>query len=338
MGVAIGDIITTKKMTFDEIRGKIAIDAYNALYQFLSIIRQPDGTPLMDSQGRVTSHLSGLFYRTCNMLEKGLQPIYVFDGPPSELKKRTLAERREKKQLAMEEFERAKELGKEAEMKVYAQQTTKLTKDMAEEGKRLLQLLGIPALQAKSEGEAQCSQMCREGLVQAAGSQDYDALLFGTPVLLKNLTIAGRRKLPRKNIFVEVVPERIELQPNLDALGITQQKLIWIGILAGTDFNKGVHGIGAKKALKLVKEFDSFEAITQKLGKDLDYKPVEELFSKPDVASVSEKEIEFKEPDRDKLMEFMLERNFSADRVQAALQRAFKEPFGTRQSNLSKWF
>ncbi|MEK6954918.1 MAG: flap endonuclease-1 [Candidatus Micrarchaeota archaeon] len=338
MGVAIGDIITHEKLTFDQIHGKIAIDAYNALYQFLSIIRQPDGTPLMDSQGRVTSHLSGLFYRTCNMLEKGLQPIYVFDGPPSELKRRTLDERKARKQLAAEEFVAAKEAGKEAEMKIFAQQTTKLTKEMAGEATHLLTLLGVPVIQAKSEGEAQCSYMCKEGLVDATGSQDYDALLFGTPVLLKNLTIAGRRKLPRKNIFVEVVPERIELGPNLQTLGITQQKLIWIGILAGTDFNKGIYGIGAKKALKLVKEFDTFEGITQKLGKEVDYKPVEELFMNPEVNKVTESDIQFQEPNRDGLLNYMLERNFTPERVQAALGRAFKEPFGTKQSSLNKWF
>lgn len=337
MGVQIGDIIEYKKLAFEEIRGKIAVDAYNTLYQFLSIIRQPDGTPLMDSQGRVTSHISGLFYRTCNLLEKGVQPTFVFDGPPSELKKRTLEERRERKQMAAEEFERAKELGKEEEMKVYAQQTSKLTKEMAEEGKHLLRLMGVPVVQAKSEGEAQCSAMCRDGLVEATGSQDYDALLFGTPVLMKNLTIAGRRKLPRKNIFVEVVPEKIMLKENLERLGISQQKLVWIGILAGTDFNKGVYGIGAKKALKLVREHDSFAQIQKELKEHVDYEPVEELFMHPEVADVGREELEFAEPDRDKILGFMLERNFAPERVQAALQRAFKEPFGTRQTGLQKW-
>ncbi len=338
MGVAIRDIIEARKLSFEEMRGRIAIDAYNALYQFLAIIRQPDGTPLMDSKGRITSHISGLFYRTCNMLEKGLQPTFVFDGKPSELKKRTLEERRERKQVAAEEFEAAKEAGRTEDMKVYAQQTSKLTREMAEEGKHLLQLLGIPVIQAKSEGEAQCADMCRKGLVEATGTQDYDALLFGTPILLKNLTIAGRRKLPRKNTFVEVVPERIELQPNLNRLGITQQKLIWIGILAGTDFNKGIYGIGAKKALKLVKEHDSFREILKAINKEIDYEPVEHLFLHPEVADVKPSEIEFSQPDRDRLIEFMLDRNFTIERVQAALQRAYKEPFGTRQSSLQKWF
>ncbi len=338
MGVQIADIIQHQKLSFEEVQGKIAIDAYNTLYQFISIIRQPDGTPLMDSKGRVTSHISGLFYRTCNLLEKGIQPVFVFDGEPSELKKRTLAERKERKQAAREEFERAKELGKEEEMKVYAQQTSKLTREMAEEAKQLLQLLGVPVVQAKSEGEAQCSYMCKTGIVEATASQDYDSLLFGTPVLIKNLTIAGRRKLPRKNIFVEVVPERIDLQKNLDSLGINQKKLIWIGILAGTDFNKGIYGIGAKKALKLVKGHDSFSEIEKAIKQEIDYEPVERLFEKPAVVDVKENDLQHSAPDRDKIIDFMLDRNFSIERIQSSLQKTFKEPFGTKQSSLQKWF
>lgn len=338
MGVSIGDIIENKKLTFDEVRGKIAIDAYNTLYQFLSIIRQQDGTPLMDSQGRVTSHLSGLFYRTCNLLEKGIQPIFVFDGKPSDLKKRTLDERREKKQMAAEEYERAKEMGKTDELKLYAQQTSKLTREMAKEAMDLLTLMGVPIVQAKSEGEAQCSWMCKNNLVDATGSQDFDALLFGTPILVKNLTIAGRRKLPRKNIFIEVVPERINLEENLVRLGISQQKLIWIGILAGTDFNPGIHGIGSKKALKLVREHDSMESILKAIGKEIDFEPVENLFMNPEVEEVKIEDIAFKTPDKDKIIDYMLGRNFSIERLQSSLARAYKEPFGSMQSSLEKWF
>ena len=48
---------------------RVAVDAFNWIYQFLAIIRQPDGTPLRDSKGRVTSLLSGLFYRTAKLLD-----------------------------------------------------------------------------------------------------------------------------------------------------------------------------------------------------------------------------------------------------------------------------
>ena len=138
MGVDLGGIIEKHEIGLSEIQGKIAVDAYNTLYQFLTIIRQPDGTPLMDSRGRITSHLSGLFYRTCNLLEKGARPVFVFDGEPSELKRRTIEQRRERKRVAEEEFEAAKEKGEEEEMRIFAQQTARLTRDMVDEAKNLL--------------------------------------------------------------------------------------------------------------------------------------------------------------------------------------------------------
>jgi flap endonuclease-1 len=338
MGVKIADIVEKKELSFEEVPKLVAIDAYNAIYQFLSSIRQADGTPLMDAQGRVTSHLSGLFYRTCNLLGKGISPIYVFDGKPSDLKKKTIEQRAERKREAEEKLATAREKGDTEGMRLYSQQTSRLTREMAEESKELLALMGIPVVQAQSEGEAQCAMMCANGLVQAAASQDYDALLFGTPVLIKNLTIAGRRKLPRKNSFIDVLPERIDLQQNLDALGITRKKLVWIGILAGTDFNAGIKGIGAKKALKLVRENDSFEGILKKIGQDIDYAPVEDLFMNPPYAHYERQALRATPPQREKLGEFMLSHSFSQDRVDAALKRAFADPAGSSQNTLDKFF
>ncbi|MCK4713997.1 MAG: flap structure-specific endonuclease, partial [Candidatus Aenigmarchaeota archaeon] len=79
MGVQLGDMVVKEKLDVALLGGKqVAIDAYNVLYQFLSIIRQRDGTPLRDSRGRVTSHLSGMFYRTARLLEAGVKPVYIF--------------------------------------------------------------------------------------------------------------------------------------------------------------------------------------------------------------------------------------------------------------------
>lgn len=338
MGADIGSIIERKEASFSEVQGTVAIDAYNALYQFLSIIRQKDGTPLLDSEGRVTSHLSGLFYRTCSLLEKGIRPVYVFDGEPSELKKRTIEQRREKKRMAAEEFEAAKERGEEEEMRIYAQQTTRLTREMAAEARQLLGTMGVPVVQAKSEGEAQCAALCSAGLVDAAASQDFDALLFGAPLLIRNLTIAGRRKLPRKNVFTDVVPERIFLKENLERMRIDRRKLVWIGLLVGTDFNEGIRGIGAKKGLKLVQEFDSFEGILEKIGKEMDWQPVERLFLENEEPAVGREGLRYAAPDAKKIVEFMVGRSFSSERVENALGRAFKEPVDSRQDSLRKWF
>lgn len=340
MGVDISGILEKKELALSELSGKpLAVDAFNTLYQFITIIRQPDGTPLMDSKGRITSHLSGLFYRTCSLLEKNIRPIFVFDGTPSELKKRTIAERSALKHEADELRKEALARGDVEEAGILAQRTARLTGDNIADSKRLLELMGVPWVQAPSEGEAQCAAMASQGLVYAAASQDFDALLFGAPILVRNLTLAGRRKLPRKNSFVDILPEEYSLQENLSRLGIDRRKLVWIGLLAGTDFNAGIMGIGAKKGLKLVQQHDSFEEILKAIDKQIDWQEVEELFTKLPFKEVAKDELRFKEVQREELTAFMHEEHdFSLERIENALARAFKDPQSSAQSQLNKWF
>ncbi|HEY4674450.1 MAG TPA: flap structure-specific endonuclease, partial [Candidatus Bathyarchaeia archaeon] len=212
MGVNLRDLVPRVAVKLEDLSEKsIAIDAYNALYQFLAIIRQPDGTPLKDSSGRVTSHLSGLLYRTSNLVEMGIKPIYVFDGAPPALKEVEIKRRMKVREEALVRYERALKEGKTEEARMYAQVSSRLKDYMADDSKRLLDLMGIPWIQAPSEGEAQAAYLTKRGDADYCGSQDYDSLLFGAPKLVRNVTISGRRKLPSKNIFVEVIPEIIEL-------------------------------------------------------------------------------------------------------------------------------
>lgn len=333
------ELVVRKPRALEELKGVYAVDAFNTLYQFLATIRGPDGTPLTDSKGRVTSHLSGLFYRTTSMLEKGITPVYVFDGAPSDLKKRTIAERAERKQEAEELLEKARKEGRVEDARMLAQRTARLNKEMVEEAKQMLEMMGLPFVQAPSEGEAQCSFMAREGIVRAAASQDYDALLFGAPLLVRNMTIAGKRKLPHRNIFQEVVPEEISLEETVKALGVTREKMVWMGVLMGTDFNAGVKGIGPKKALKMVKEFNTIEDLVKAGNFEIDFKPVVDLFLNPPSVKVLKEELKRREPDRGELEEFMVEEHdFSRERVENSLARAFNEPKDAGQSQLKKWF
>ncbi|HEY7506156.1 MAG TPA: flap structure-specific endonuclease, partial [Nitrososphaera sp.] len=81
MGLDLKPLVTATPMKLQELAGKaVAIDAYNTIYQFLSIIRGPTGEPLANSRGEITSHLSGLFYRNANLLMENIKPVYVFDG------------------------------------------------------------------------------------------------------------------------------------------------------------------------------------------------------------------------------------------------------------------
>ncbi len=339
MGVDISDIIESREIELQDLKGKIiAIDAYNTLYQFLSIIRQPDGTPLIDRNGRITSHLSGLFYRNVNIMEIGIKPVYVFDGKPPELKGKTLLERIERRERAEKEWKEALEAGNIEEARVWSQQSSRLTPEMVEQSKRLLELMGIPWIQAPSEGEAQAAEMARSGKVFASASQDYDSLLFGTPRLVRNLTITGKRKLPRKNVYKEIKPEIIELDNVLKNLSITREQLIDIGILVGTDFNEGVRNVGPKKALKLIKTYGNIENIMKNTDIVVEnYREIREIFLNPPVTR--DYRFDWKEPDVEGIVKFMCdEHDFSRERVMGAIDKLKEFRKVKSQKNLEEWF
>jgi len=323
-------------------RNSIAIDAYNALYQFLAIIRQPDGTPLKDSTGRITSHLSGLFYRTANLIEMGMKVVYVFDGVPPALKEVEIKRRARVKEEALVKYEKALQEGKMEEARTYAQATSRLKDYMADDSKQLLRLMGVPWVQAPSEGEAQAAYLAKKGDSNYCASQDYDSLLFGAPRLIRNVTISGRRKLPRKTVYIEVIPETVELEQVLGELGITHEQLIDVGILVGTDFNpEGVKGIGPKTALKLIKEYGSLEKLLPTL-KEAEF-PVEpqrirEIFLHPKVTD--NYRLEWREPDVEGVVNFLCrEHDFSEERVRKAMEKiteSLKKAKG--KVTLETWF
>lgn len=340
MGTQIGELVEKQEIKLSFLNGRrIGIDSYNILYQFLSIIRGADGTPLMDSRGRITSHLTGLLYRTVNLLEAGALPVFIFDGKPSALKAETSKTRREIRTSAEKKFQEAKKKGEVEEARKFAMQSSKLTSEMVEQAKKLLGLMGLPVVQAPSEGEAQIAQMVEKNDLFGCVSQDFDALLFGAKRLLRNVTVSGKRKAPSRNYYYTVSPENIDLQKSLDSLGIDRKKLVWIGILVGTDFNQKFPKIGPKTALNLVKKFDSFEEIIKETGHspDFDFKEIEDIFLKPSFST--DYKIEFKSPDREGIFSMLCtEHNFSRERVESALNKLEeKSDFSSKQSTLGSW-
>jgi flap endonuclease-1 len=343
LGVNLRDLVPKTVVKLEDLGGKsMAIDAYNALYQFLAIIRQPDGTPLKDNMGRVTSHLSGLLYRTSNLVEMGIKPIYVFDGTPPALKEVEIKRRVRVKQEAAVRYERALKEGKIEEARMYAQATSHLKDYMAEDSKKLLNLMGIPWIQAPSEGESQAAHLTRRGDADFCASQDYDSLLFGAPTLIRNVTISGKRKLPSKNVTIEVVPEIVKLEEVLKECGITYEQLVDVGILIGTDFNPdGIEGLGPKTSLKLIKEHGTIEnALPYLKNAEFPAEPqrIREIFLNPTVSD--NYRIEWKEPDVEKVVDFICrERDFSEDRVRKAIEKMQKGITKSRgKTTLEKWF
>jgi len=331
MGVQIGDLVPKKKVNLSDLSGKvIGIDGHNVTYQFLARIRKMGtGEPLMDKRGRVTSHLSGTFYRISNFVKAGIKPIFIWDGKPPILKMKTIEGRRIAREEAARKWVKAIERGEEA--MVFAQGSSKLTLKMIKESNQLLDYMGIPSLTAPSEGEAQLAMMAMEGDIWASASQDWDCLLFNSPRLVRNLSITGRRKLPRKQVYIQIKPEIIELEMVLNNLGITREQLIIIGILIGTDYNTGVKGVGTKTALRLVKEYKSIDRVFENVEwkAEVDFEEIFNFFLNPPV--IKGYELKWKEPNTDKLIEFMVEEhNFSQKRVENVI-KILEEGFSKTQ-------
>lgn len=335
MGVQIFDILPKKELEIESLTGKtLAVDAFLWLHQFLSIIRQPDGTPLKDSKGRVTSHLSGILYRSARLIENGLKLVFVFDGPTIEFKKSTVEGRQALKDQAEIRWQGALSIGDMEEARKAAQMTSKLTGEMIEQSKSLIEYMGIPTIQAPSEGEAQCAYLCQKNLVYGVSSQDSDSLLFNSPRLIRNLSITGKRKLPRQDVYVEVKPEIIELENALKELGVTREQLIIIGLLVGTDYNPGIKGYGPKKALELVKNEKTLKNVLKKIEWDYET-PAEDIYNfYLDPPLEKDVKIDFKPPQPDKILKLMVgEHEFSQERI----EKVIKILMSTKQRNLGSW-
>ena len=321
MGVNIGSLIEAREMKLRDLSGKaIGFDGHNIMYQFLARIRKKDtGESLVDSEGRVTSHLSGIFYRTSNLIHIGIKPVFVWDGKPPPFKELTIRKRRATRERAQKQWIEALKRGEEA--MIYAQAATRVTPELIEEAVKLLDYMGIPSIQAPSEGEAQLAVMTKRGEIWAGASQDWDSLLFGTSRLIRNLSIKGQRKLPKKNVYIEIKPEMIELDKVLNNLEITREQLIIIGILAGTDYNPSIKGIGIKTALRLVKKHKTLERILEnvKLETFVDIKKIFNFFLEPPANKADT--IKWKEPEQDKIVELLVDtHNFSRMRIEKTVK------------------
>ena len=339
MGLKLSKLVVKHQIKLESLRGRIiAIDAYNALYQFLALIRLRYGVPLTDKYGRVTSHLNGLLFRTVRLVEAGIRPVYVYDGSPPQLKSKTLEERVEKKKEAEVKWKEAVAKGDLRDAWAKAVQTSRLTKSMAEDSKKLLNYMGIPWVQAPSEGEAQAAYMTQAGDVWASASQDYDSLLFGSLRLVRNLTITGKKFLRKTPGYYKLKPELIKLDETLRELDLTREQLVDMCILMGTDYNEGVKGIGPVKAYKLIKKYGTLERVLEgesiSLGADID--AIRNIFLNP--PATADYELKWEDVDEDGLIEFLVEeRGFQRERVKKAIERLRKARIKGKQSTLESY-
>jgi flap endonuclease-1 len=325
MGVQLKDILEYKPIQLSFLNNKkIAIDSFNMLYQFLSSIRGPDGSPLSDSNGNITSHLKGLFNRCVYFKKNNIKAIFIFDGKAPKLKEKERELRKEKKILADEKYKEALSLGLMEEASKYARGTSKLDENMIKDAKKLIELFGFPIIQAPSEGEAQAAYLTQNGLVFASASQDFDSLLFGAKYLIRNFSVSTKRKIPGSSMYKEVDIEFYSLEENLKKLDINQDELIILAILCGTDFNPGgIKGIGPKKALKLVREYrdrwdEMFKILRWHDYFTYSWVQVYNVFKKIPI----DKDIEFKfsKIDKEGIKEFLKSRDFDENQIERSLK------------------
>lgn len=338
MGVKLGEILEKKQIQIEDLSHKsFAVDSSNIIYQFLSSIRQADGTPLMDSSGNITSHLVGLSSRISNLIAKNLRLCFVFDGKSPELKVSEQIQREKRKVLAQEKLQEAKEQGDEGLMYKYSMQTTRLTQEIIKEAKELILAFGLPIVNAPSEAEAQAAFMAKNKDVYGVISQDFDSLVFGTPVLVRNLTISQKRRVA--GVQVKVFPELIDLKENLKLLDIDQKKLIILAIMVGTDFNsQGIKGIGPKKALKIVRQRHDYDKIFEELQADFDWKEIYSVFE--DMPTTDNYKLEWHEVDEEKIRNLLVDRHdFSLERVEKIFDTISDNKSKHKgQTGLDKWF
>ena len=244
-----------------------------------------------------------------------------------------LEERRQRKIKAQIEWEAAIEAGDRETARTKAQQTTRLESHMIDDSKKLLDLLGIPWVEAPSEGEAQVASLLEQGMVDYGASQDFDTVLFGASKFIRNLTLSGRRKLPKQQKWVEVSPEIVDLEASFQKLEINREQLIDVAILMGTDFNPGIDGIGPKRGLKLIQEFGKAEGALEKLGKEIDnLDEIRTLFlDHPSVDFTPE----WRTPNVESTIKYLCnDYSFNKGRVEKALEKYVESKTKARQFTL----
>ncbi len=320
MGVKLSTLVKGVPVQMRDLAGKtIAVDAFNWIFQFLTTIRLADGSYLTDNKGRITTHLNGLFYRSVNLLANKITPIYVFDGRAPKFKKETQRNRQAIK-------DRAKELSTyastEEERAMYLRRTSEIDTYIIDSSIELLNLMGISQISAPAEGEAQAARLNSDGIAYAVASQDYDTILFGANKIVRNLNITNKKRVAGKGVFAAVSPEMIDVGKALSGVGLDRERAILVALFIGTDYNKGVKGIGPKKALKIVGEEGKDEILSKyDFGTAYDIHDIYDYFIDPNVTVYKEAPPRPRF-DREKLLEFLCdEHGFGRDRVTQSLDR-----------------
>ncbi len=271
------DLAAIEEVSFDDLgESTVAVDAHNWLYRYLTTtVKWTSDGKYTTSDGTEVANLVGAVQGLPKFFEHDLTPVFVFDGAVTELKADEINDRREQRERYEEALEEAREEGDQVAIARLESRTQRLTETIIETTRELLALLDVPVVDAPAEGEAQCAHMARKGTVDYAGTEDYDALLFGAPYTLRQLTSSGD-------------PELMDFQATLDEHDLTWEQLVDVAILCGTDFNDGIRGVGPKTAVSLVTEHGDLFGALEARGEHIEHADrLRSLFLDPAVEDVS---------------------------------------------------
>jgi len=264
--------------------------------------------------------------------------VYVFDGKPPDMKSGELEKRSERRKEAQENLDKAVESGNQEDITKFNKRVIRVTQKHNDDCKKLLRLMGLPVIEAPSEAEAQCAQLCKDGKVHAVATEDMDALTFATPRLIRHLSSGSGDATQEYNL--EKVMQGLELE--------SHDEFIDLCILMGCDYCDSIKGIGGKKGLDLIKKHKTIENIVETI-KDKDTVPkdwnldvVRKLFKEPLVTKSEEFTEEFlkiKDIDEDGIVEFLCKENgFDEKRVRNAIERCKAAKPKSAQTRIDSFF
>ncbi|MHA1294544.1 MAG: hypothetical protein ACTSQJ_18035, partial [Promethearchaeota archaeon] len=276
MGVKLQSLIIRKKIEYSNLSGSIiAIDAPNIIFSLLNFsFKNNSISPfnfIVDRTQKAIFHLYGLLYRINFYFSKYIFPIFCFDGRESELKRLITKDQLNDYRFTKERYNKALENNDKFLAKQIAMSKEFFWFNIIEESKILLGSMGIPILEAPSSAESQCAYLVKNKIADYSNSQDFDSLLYGCPRVIQNLTKSLRRKQRGKWIYQKIEPLTIDLKENLKRLKINQFQLVDLAILIGTDFFRGIKGIGPKTALELIRKYQNIEEIISQVKNKYDF-------------------------------------------------------------------
>jgi flap endonuclease-1 len=259
---------------------KIAIDSSILLYKFRYTYSEDN------------FHIQGFLYKIIELLEKGIIPVFVFDGKPPDAKKITLDKRNDSRikmkervnelkslrdnlntdsidiyefiddegETTIEENEQIKEIKKlNNQIRNIEKNILIVKKFHSDQVIEFLEYLGIPFLQAISESEETCAYLQKKGLVDYVVTEDTDSLTFGAT----------------KVIFGE---KMYNLDIILSDMDLTYDSFIDLCILCGCDYTTTIPKVGPVNALKLIKKHGSIDNF-ENVPPEFEYQVARKLFT-----------------------------------------------------------